>query len=206
MNQQPLEDIIKFLKENIEPYSDTLYGQGYRAAAYLTDGTYLPCVMFRNPSTLVNRAIERFKEEQKGKSRFSKSSGLGYPDIVKSFVTDGNRLNDYAIRSVEKSKNAFPLSILSQIKGETTMSWTGFVLRMKDNKHFGFGTRFQNTFFEMPDNYLPDDIAEVINHSYISKTGEICRHNVPFSDWPANYDKEVVHQERIYFDCFIDNL
>lgn len=95
MERQKTEDIIKFLKDHIEPMEDNSYGLGYRAAAYLTDGTYLPCVIFRNPSTVVNLAIRRFKEEQSGKSIFTKSSGLGYYDIVKNFVTNGDCVNEY---------------------------------------------------------------------------------------------------------------
>ena len=206
MKQQSTEEIIKFLKHNIEPYPDSSYGQGYRASATLTDGTFIPCVMFRNPSTIVDLAIRRFKEEQSGKSIFSKSSGQGYADIVKNFVASGNCINYYDIAKVDKSKNAFPLNILKQIKGETTMSWTGFVLKMKDGKCFGFGTRFLNAFFAMPDNYSPDDIVEVINHSYISTTGDVCSHKVRFFDWPTDYDNNAVHNERPYFDCFIDSL
>jgi hypothetical protein len=206
MKKQTTEEIVKFLKENIEPYPDNAYGQGYRASAYLIDGTYIPCVMFRNPSTIVGLAIRRFKDEQSGKSIFSKSSGQGYADNVKNFVTNGNCVNYYDIARVEKSKNAFPLQILGQIKGETTMSWTGFVLKMKDDKYFGFGTQFLNAFFTMPNNYLPDDIVEVINHTYISKDGKVCSHKVPFFDWPTDYDNDAVYRERPYFDCFIDNL
>jgi hypothetical protein len=201
-----IEEIIKFLKDNVEPIPDSSYGQGFRASAYLTDGTFLPCVMFRNPSTVIDLAIRRFKEEQSGKSIFSKSSGMGYREIVKTFVTSGNCVNYYDIERVEKSKNAFPLNILGQIEGETTMSWTGFVLKMKDNRCFGFGTRFQNDFFHIPDNYSTDDIAEVINHSYISQTGEVCSHEVPFMDWPKDYNDKVVFRERQYFVCYVDNL
>src|ERR1700761_2556882 len=96
------ETLLKFLKENIEPISDNIYGAGYRASVYLTDGTYLPCIVFRSSSGLVNLALKRFKEEQSGKSIFSKSSGLGYAEIVKTFVTKGNCLNDYDIERIEK--------------------------------------------------------------------------------------------------------
>jgi hypothetical protein len=206
MKHQATKEIIKFLKDNIQPYPDEGYGQGYRASAYLTDGTFIPCVMFRNPATLVNLAIRRFNEEQSGKSILGKSRVQAYRQIVKAFVAAGNRINYYDVAEVERSINALPLHILQQIKGETTMSWTGFVLRMKDNKCFGFGTRFLNAFFQMPENYSPDEVVEVINHSYVSKTGQVCSHKVPFFDWPTNYDNDVVHHERAYFDCFIDNL
>ena len=118
MRRQQTEDIIKFLKDNIEPLEDNAYGLGYRASVYLTDGTFLPCVIFRNSKTVVNLAIRRFKEEQTGKGIFNRSSGLGYYNIVKTFVTSGNCINDYDIDRVEKSKFAFPLNIQRQIQGK----------------------------------------------------------------------------------------
>lgn len=206
MRQPHTEDIIKFLKDNIEPLEDNAYGLGYRASVYLTDGTFLPCVMFRNPKTVVNLAIRRFKEEQSGKSIFSRSSGLGYYNIVKNFVTNGNCINDYDVDRVEKSKFAFPLTIQSQIRGETTMGWTGFAAKMRDGKYFGFGTTFLYEFFQMPDGYSVDDIVEIINHSYVLKTGELRSHQVPFFDYPDGYKDAIIHRERPYFECYIDNL
>ena len=69
MRNERTENIIKFLKNNIEPIENNIYGLGYRASAYLTDGTFLPCVIFRNPDNYVNLALKRFKEEQKGKGK-----------------------------------------------------------------------------------------------------------------------------------------
>jgi hypothetical protein len=63
---QQIDEIINFLKENIEPLEDNVYGLGYRASVYLKDGTFLPCVLFRNPNAVVNLAIRRFKEEKGG--------------------------------------------------------------------------------------------------------------------------------------------
>jgi len=206
MRHQQSEDIIKFLKDNIEPLQDSAYGLGYRASVYLIDGTFLPCVIFRNPKTVVNLAIRRFKEEQKGKSIFSTSSGLGYYDIVKTFVTNGNCINDYDIERVEKSKFAFPLTIQKQIQGETTMGWTGFAAKMKDGKYFGFGTNFRWEFFQMPDNYSVDDIVEIINHSYVLKAGELRSHREGEMTRPEEYKDAVVYRERPFFECYIDNL
>ena len=183
---------------------DDSYGLGYRAAAYLNDGTYLPCVIFRNPSTVVNLAIRRFKEEQSGKSIFAKSSGLGYYDIVKNFVTNGNCVNDYDILKVELSKYAFPMATINQIKGETKMGWTGFVARMTDGKQFAFGTDFYFSFFDMPANYTPDDIIEIINHSYIGKDNELKSYHAP--DVYTVFSHDLVLHSKPFFDCFIDTL
>lgn len=206
--QYPLsrEQLIKFLKENIEPLEDNFYGIGYRASVYLIDGTYLPCVYFRNPSKIVNLAIKRFKEERTGNGIFSKSSKMGYYDIVKSFVTNGNCINESDIAKVEKSPYAFPISILKQIQGETTMSWTCFVAKMKDAVNIGFGTTFYTDFFDMPDGYSVEDIIEIINHSYICESGQMYTYRErPFMS-SDDYDKIIVYREKPFFECYIDNL
>jgi hypothetical protein len=201
------EEIIKYLRNEIEPMEDQFLGVSYRVSVYLKDGTYLPCVIFRNPEKKIDQAIKRFKEERTGKSIFVKSSGVdGYRDIVKLFVTGGNKINEYDIEKVEKSPFAFPQNILSTIRGETTMAWTGFVAKMKDDNIFGFGTSFLFDFFKMPDGYEANDIKEIINHSYISKTGELKSHKVPFFERPKDYDESVINRERPYFECYLDGL
>lgn len=206
MGEQQTENIHKFLRDNITPSEDSVFGPGYRASVYLTDGTYLPCVIFRNPETIVNLAIKRFQKEKAGKGIFNRSTGTGYFEIVKNFVTNGNCINYYDIASVEKSKFAFPLTIQRQIKGETTMGWTGFAAKMKDGKHFGFGTTFSFEFFEMPEGYAVEDIEKIISHSYVLKTGELRAHKVPFFKHPADYKDAVVYRERPFFECYMDNL
>jgi len=204
MRQSQSEDIIKFLKDNVEPLEDNAYGPGYRASVYLTDGTFLPCVIFRNSKTVVNLAIRRFKEEQSGKGIFNRSSGIGYYNIVKTFVASGNCINNYDIDRVEKSKFAFPLSM--QIHGETTMGWTGFAIKMKDGKLFGYGTTFRWEFFQMPEGYSVDDIEEIINHSYVLKNGELRSHRQGSHTRLEEYKDAVIYRERPFFECYIDNL
>ncbi len=206
MIRQQTEDIIKFLKDNIEPLENNAYGIGYRASVYLTDGTFLPCVIFRNPKTVVNLAIRRFKEEQIKRGFFNRSSGVNYYNIVKNFVTKGNCIDQYDIDRVEKSKFVFPLSIQRQIHGETTMGWTGFAAKMKDGKYVGFGTTFLWEFFQMPEGYSVDDIEEIINHSYVLKNGELRSHREGQLTRPEEYKEAVVYRERPFFECYLDNL
>jgi hypothetical protein len=206
MKRQHTDKIIKFLKDNIEPLEDNAYGLGYRASVYLTDGTFLPCVIFRNPKTVVNLAMRRFKEEQSGKGVFNRSSGLGYYEIVKTFVTNGNCINDFDIERVDKSKFAFPLTILRQIHGETTMGWTGFAAKMKDGKYFGFGTTFSFKFFQIPDGYSVEDIEEIINHSYVLENGELRSHREGNQILTDGWKNAVIYRERPFFECYVDNL
>lgn len=195
--------ITRFLKENIEPIDSYIYGKSYRAAVYLKDGTYLPCVIFRSAGPLTNLALKRFKEEKNRRGLFN--SAAGYYQVVKSFVTEGNRLNYYDIDSIEESKYVFPAQLYKQITGETTMGWTGFTAKMKDGKYFAFGTRLYIDFFQFPEGYQGSDVAEIINHSYVSVNGELRSHRVPFPE-PQDYDNSLIHRERQFFECFLDNL
>jgi hypothetical protein len=206
MNSLPHEDIIKFLKDNVQPLDDNAYGLGYRASATLKDGTFLPCVIFRNPTTLINLAIRRFKEEQSGKTIFSKSSGLGYREIVKTFVASGNCVNHYDIAKVDKSRFAFPFDVQKQIKGETSMSWTAFVAKFKDGRHLSFGTTWNWEFFDLPADFKAEDIVEIINHSYLLKTGEIVGHRSSLDRVARKEEMEKIYSDRQFFECYVDNL
>lgn len=197
MKRQELEDIIKFIKETIEPIQDNNYGAGYRASAYLKDGTFLPSVIFRNPSPTVNLAVKRFNNPQS-------SFGSSYNEIVKHFVTSGNCVNHSDIAKIELSKHAFPISILNQIKGESKMGWTGFVAKMRDGNQFGFGTDFHFDFFDMPEGYEPGDIVEIINHSYIAKNGELKSYHSP--DFYEIFSYDMVFHSKPFFECFVEHL
>lgn len=149
-------------------------------------------------------AVRRFKEEQSGKSIFSKSSRLGYKEIVKGFVANGNCINYYDIAKVAKSDFAFSNSTLKEIQGETKMGWTGFVAKMNDGKQFAFGTPFLFEFFDMPQAYSVNDISEIINHSYLDNDNNLKSYQA--NEVYENIDRNLIYRERPYFECFIDNL
>ena len=198
------KDLIKFIRNNIEPLPDVYHGAGYRASAYLLDGTFLPCVIFRNSRTIVELAKRRFDDEKARKSK-SKIAKVGYNEMVKTFVASGNRVNPYDIGKIKKSRSAFPFSILKQIHGETRMGWTAFVVKMKDGKCYSYGTTFLMEFFDLPDGYAVEDINEIINHSYTLKTGEIRSYHDRQNITPKE-NLDFVYRERPYFECFLDNL
>lgn len=206
MDPLPEKDIIKFLKDNIDPSEDNSSGKEYRASVTLIDGTLLPCVIFRNTAPIVNLAIRRFKEEQTGKSIFAKRSGLGYPEIVKTFVASGNRVNHYDIAGIGKSRFAFPLSVQKQIKGETSMGWTAFVAKFKDGRLLNFGTTWSVDFFDLPPGYEVEDVEEIINHSYLLKTKEVVTLRHPFDSSERRGAIEKIYRNRPYFECFLDGL
>ena len=66
-----------------------------------------------------------------------------YGEILKTFVAGGNRVNDYDVASTRPSKYAIPSALLNQIRGETTMGWTGWVFEMKDGALFQYGSGYQ---------------------------------------------------------------
>ncbi len=93
-------EIAKFLKENVEPLKSDTYGSGYRASVTLLDGTFLPCVIFRNAKIFAELAITRFKEEQTNPK-------FGYYNIVRSFVTRGNCITPMILAMSKKVNMPF---------------------------------------------------------------------------------------------------
>ncbi len=207
MNRQTDIEIIRYLKENVEPINDGIYGSGYRASATLKDGTFLPCVIFRNPEKTIDQAIKRFKEEQSGKSIFAKKTkGLGYREIVKTFVTKGNCISIYDIVEVSKSRFAIPLEVFQKAHGETAMSWTAFVAEFNDGRKLSFGTTWNWEFFDIPDNYAFENVSNIVSGCYISKDNE----NIPHKSL-SNFQKDLeklqpILREKPFFECYIDNL
>lgn len=200
-------EIIKFLKDTIEPLQDSSFGIGFSASVTLNDGTFLPCVIFRNSENLIDLAIRRFKEEQKGTSIFAdKTKGVGYRRIVKNFVTKGNSINSYDIAKIEESRFAMPNNLQKLVQGETAMSWTAFVAEFKDGKKFSFGTTWGLEFFDLPDNYDFKNIVNIISGVYLSKDNEIVPHT-SISSFVEDKEKlQTIYRQKIYFECFIGNL
>lgn len=196
-------NMSEFLKSGEEPFPDSHYGDGYRCSAYLNDGTFLPCVVIRKNKQYVDLACLRFEEEKKGRGVFCDKK-KAYRDIVKSFVTSGNTVNDYDIASVEKSRFAIPISLLDEIEGETAMGWTGFVLEMDDGTLFSFGTSFHVEFFDLPDGYSFESVKTVHNHSYIGKSGVLVSIKRGLSRLNDDYDFSKVYRARPFFVCYID--
>lgn len=179
------ESIIEFIRKHVEPLPPRQpYGERYRVAAIMTDGTLLPCVIIESASRTVDLAIKRFEE-----SRKSPDPCTGFMAIVGSFVTKGNTVNDYDLRELLPSNFAIPLSRIREIKSETSMSWTEFYAIMKDGNEFRFGTTFLTEFFDMPVGYSATDIIKIIP----AVRGETPR-------------QEFIYRERPFFTCYVDGL
>ena len=194
-------DFINEIKNTIEPLKDNIYGPLYRCSLTLKDGTFLPCAVLQSRERLVELAKRRIKEDMGRKGTLNVPDPYG--SIVSSFVSNKNRVNDYEVRSATESKYAIPLSLLSQIHGETTMGWTGWVFKMKDGKVFSYGTTFRFEFFQLPENYSFADVVEVINHSFVDTSGAV-RSLRDIRPW--DQDRSGVFRERVYFICAVDGL
>ena len=89
-------NIQDFINSGEQPYPDDSYGDGYRCSVYLKDGLFLPCVIIRKNQAYVDLACRRIDDERSGKSIFQNSE-IGYRETVKTFVTQGNRINEYDV-------------------------------------------------------------------------------------------------------------
>jgi len=45
------QEMASFAIDNVEPLKDQIYGNRYRVAAHLNDGTYLPCLVLQKAAS-----------------------------------------------------------------------------------------------------------------------------------------------------------
>ena len=200
-------EIIQFLKENVEPIPDSILGLGYRASVTLTDGTFLPCVIFRNSDKTLDLAIRRFKEERSNKSIFSnRSKGFGYREIVKKFVTNGNCINIYDIANITKSRFEIPIELYKKVEGETAMSWTVFVAEFEDGRKLSFGTTWNWQFFDLPEGFKFSEVKNIISGCYLSKANEIVTHKSILDFKKEMENLQIINREKPFFECYVDQL
>ncbi len=187
MGNEQLREILG----SVEPLDDSAYGPRYRCSVRLKDGTALPCVALQSKDRLVGLARRRFSELANDNELDS---------VVASFVAGGNRVNDYDIESATISRFAIPLSLLRQIRGETSMAWTGWVFEMNDGHLFSYGSTFLMEFFQLPDGYDFTDVLRVHNHSYVDADGTIAS----YREHPGRPTD--LYRERPYFVCALDGI
>lgn len=182
------EEILAFAESHLERIEGPHGGSAYRCAATLADGVKLPCVLIASAQRVVELALRRFAETRsdaelpEAQRRFG--HGGRYADVVRSFVTSGDRINGYDIASLDLSPFAIPLARLREVHGETSMSWTQFAAVMRDGREFGFGTTFLMEFFHMPEGYSGQDIVSIVSHKRV----------------------DPIFRERPYFTCYIDGI
>lgn len=185
-------DIASFLKASIDPLNDSIYGNRYRAAAYLTDGTYLPCVVFQSEKKQVELFQRRMKDLESKPSQ--------QRDVTAVFVAAGSRVNSFDLKSVEPSPYAWPFAILKTIQGETAMGWTAFVAEMRDGTLYSYGTSFNFEFFDLPTGYSYTDIAKV-------HCGMVYSESKGLQPYSSDLQREVrTIRERPFFTCYLKAL
>jgi hypothetical protein len=185
---QPNE-LIAFAKGHIEAITALNAGPGYRCAARLTDGTYLPAVILQSQASQIAFATRRLEETRPRRrgilGPLRQPRGISYEATIAAFTASGNQVNWYDVAQVEPSPFALPAERLSEIESETSMSWTQFVAVMRDDREFSFGTTYNIEFFHMPDGYSGNDVVRIIPHGKV--------------DGP-------VYRERPWFACFVEGL
>src|SRR5690348_1541652 len=186
------DQLAKFLKSSIEPLNDSIYGNRYRAAVRLLDGTHLPCVVFQSKKLQVELALYRFNQLQPQPSQYNM--------VVESFVANGSRIADYVISEVEPSPYAWPITVLKQIHGETVMSWTAFVVEMKDGTMHSYGTSFCFEFFDLPEGYSYKDIARI--HSGMTYSPQQGLREFSLDSLQSGR----IYREKPFFTCYLDQL
>jgi hypothetical protein len=171
------KEILKYVKKNIKPLKDYDGSPLYRCSAILNDGIYLPCVAIKSAKICVDHVIKRFEETRKDKNLLK---SVGYRSIVESFVCSGNRLNDYDVKTIDKSPYAIPVARMSEMGGETSMGWTEFTGVMDDGSDYCFGTAFHTMFFDMPEGYTAERLVKLIP----AVRGELRKHDKVFREKP----------------------
>ncbi len=181
-------DLAAYASDHLERIEAPDGGPGYRCAATLVDGTFLPCVLLASADSVTDLALRRLDESREDaklpEQQRRWGHGFEYPNIVRTFVAAGNRVAPDLIAELEPSRYAIPLARLRETHGETSMSWTQFVGVMKDGAEFGFGTTFLMEFFDMPEGYRGDDIIEIRSHQRA----------------------DPIHRERWYFTCYTGGI
>ena len=181
-------ELAAVAREEFERVEGPYGGNAYRCGAVLSDGTHLPCVLLASLESVVSLAVRRFEESRnddllpEDQRRFG--AGFQYADIVRVFVSSGNRLSGHDIARLEQSPYALPLARLREVRGETRMGWTEFAGVMRDGNEFGFGTAYSMDFFHMPEGYRGEDVVEIISHKRV----------------------DPLYRERPFFTCWVEGL
>lgn len=183
-------EIVAFLKANIRLLDDSAFGPRYRASVRLTDRTALACVVFQSARRYVELARLRFDEARRT------PDAMG--DVVRAFVASGSTVSSNDIASVASSPFALDIALLQQIRGETSMGWTGFDAVLRDGRRLTMGTTFSFDFFELPLGCTADDVVK------IEQLGHPLAPGLP--PYIPRPESGRVYRELPFFTCYIDDL
>ena len=114
-----------------------------------------------------------------------------FREFVKRDLCSSNRIADYDIERIEPSRFAIPISLLTEVHGETAMSLFLFALETASGRRFSFmgGHLAQMMFFDLPSDVEFSDFVKVKNVDG--------KKRLPKCEGQFN--------ARMFFDCFTDN-
>lgn len=185
------ERLLQALKDlDIEEVPERLGGPGFRCAAWLTDGTYLPCVFVRPIGRDADRQLEQLKAEFQGDGSYALFPNP-VRELIKTELSWINRVACYHVERVEPCRFAIPLSLLMQVEGETAMSLWLFAMETADKRRFSFtgGHLASMIFFDLPDDVEFSDFVKVRNVDRNKRLPK-CEGNL---------------RERLFFECYADD-
>lgn len=185
------ENLLQALKDlDIEEVPEDFGGPGFRCAAWLTDGTYLPCVFVQRIGRYADRSFEMAEAEFRGDGAYALFPNP-VREAIKSDLTWSNRVACYYIERVEPCRFATPLSLLSQVRGETAMSLWLFALETANGRRFSFagGHLASLLFLDLPGDVEFSDFVTVRNVDRNKRLPKC----------------EAAFRERMSFNCFADD-
>lgn len=179
--------IQELVRAGIEEVPADFGGPGYRCSAWLRDGTHLPCVFVQRIGPNADRLQEIVEEERRGEGAYELTANP-LREALKVQLCRRNLVASHDIKRIEPSPFAIPLSLLTQVSGETAMSLWLFELESNDGQCFTFmGSHLASMlFFDLPPGLQFSDFKKV--------------HNVA-----RRAPKEPTFRERPFFECFVDD-
>lgn len=147
------EMLLKALTQaGIEEVPSEFGGRGHRCAAWLRDGTYLPCVFMRRIGPYADRLCEIVDEEFRGQGAYRLTANP-VREALKVQFAGSNHVTLHDIDRIEPSPFALPMKLLTQVSGETAMSLWLFLLEADDGRRFSFtGSHLAELlFFDLPE-------------------------------------------------------
>lgn len=183
--------IPTLIQSGIEEVPEAFGGPGYRCAAWLKDGTFLPCVFVQKIGPSADQLCKVIDEELRGEGGYDPLTCDPVREHLKWQLCYPNQIAAHLIERVEPSPFAIPMLLLEQITGEVASYVWLFALETASGHRFRFSGQAPSSmiFFELPDEVSFSDFVKVINPN--------ARKSLPRC-------KATLH-ERVFFNCYVDD-
>ncbi len=183
--------IPTLIQAGIEEVPEAFGGPGSRCAAWLKDGTYLPCVFVHRIGRPADQLRHSIGNELSGEGQYAPRTCDPVRELLKWHLCYPNQIAAHLIERVEPSPFAIPISLLEQVTGEVASYVWMFALETASGRRFKFSGQAPSSmiFFELPDNISFGDFVTVINPN--------ARGSLPRC--------ETTLRERVFFNCYVDD-